>query len=250
MRAVRPGRWWSPWPRRAALVVAAFVIGGRPVTGGILAGRCDGGPTTGGGVDADVLVGDVTRVALSLDGCRAYLVNPGPNTVTVLDTTTNRVVATTPVGDEPRGLAAIPDGRRVYVSNYGSNTVSVIDTATDTVTATIPVGDGPAGVAVSADGRRVYVAAYPAYTVIDVATGVATTADPDVGRIALSPDGSRVYVANYQDGTVTVIDTAEHTVVTTVPVGELAESIAISPDGPRAFVANRTAGTVAVFGIG
>ena len=77
--------------------------------------------------------------------------------MSVIDTATNTVIATIPVGDTPCGVAVSPDGTRAYVTNLVDDTVSVIDTATNTVTATIPVGDGPDGVAVSPDGTRVYV---------------------------------------------------------------------------------------------
>ncbi len=70
----------------------------------------------------------------------AYITNYGSNTVSVIDTATNTVTATIPVGIDPYGVAVTPDGSKVYVANVGSNTVSVIDTATNTVTATIPVG--------------------------------------------------------------------------------------------------------------
>ena len=74
----------------------------------------------------------------------------------MIDTATNTVIATIPVGNCPAGVAVSPDGATAYVANL-DGTVSVIDTATNTVTATITVGDGPSGVAVSPDGTRAYV---------------------------------------------------------------------------------------------
>ena len=68
------------------------------------------------------------------------MANQGSNDVTVINTATNTVVATIPVGSQPIGAAVTPDGTRVYVTNTASNTVSVINTATNTVVATIPVG--------------------------------------------------------------------------------------------------------------
>ncbi len=85
----------------------------------------------------------------------AYVTNFGSGTVSVIDTATDQVTATIPVGVHLMGVAASPDGSRVYVTNNGSDTVSVIDTATDRVTATIPVGFEPVGVAVSPNGSRV-----------------------------------------------------------------------------------------------
>jgi YVTN family beta-propeller protein len=68
----------------------------------------------------------------------------GDNSVSVIDTATNTVIATIPVGKSPIGVGVTPDGSKVYVANFQSNTVSVIDTVTNTVIATIRVGVQPA----------------------------------------------------------------------------------------------------------
>jgi YVTN family beta-propeller protein len=73
----------------------------------------------------------------------AYITNEHSNNVSVIDTATNTVIATIPVGPSPVGVAVTPDGSKVYVANFSSNTVSVIDTATNTVIATIAVGSQP-----------------------------------------------------------------------------------------------------------
>ena len=82
--------------------------------------------------------------------------------MTVIDTATNTVTATIPVGSSPFGVAVTPDGAKVYVANNLDDTVSLIATATNTVTATIPVGTLIlCGVAVTPDGAKVYVANSP-----------------------------------------------------------------------------------------
>src|SRR5689334_17725437 len=58
----------------------------------------------------------------------AYITNASSNTVSVIDTATNLVIATIPVGVGPGGVAVHPDGSRVYVTHGASNTLSVIDT--------------------------------------------------------------------------------------------------------------------------
>jgi len=83
--------------------------------------------------------------------------NAGDNTVLVIDTATNTVVATIAVGQTPFGVAITPDGTRAYVAEANSFTVSVIDTATNTVVATIPLVGTPIGVAITPDGTRAYV---------------------------------------------------------------------------------------------
>src|SRR5256886_13710269 len=48
---------------------------------------------------------------------RAYVTNESSNTVSVIDTATNTVVATIPVGAVPAAVAITPDGTRAYVDD-------------------------------------------------------------------------------------------------------------------------------------
>jgi YVTN family beta-propeller protein len=158
----------------------------------------------------------------------AYITNFDSNTVSVIDTVSNTVTATIPVGANPManpiGVAVSPDGSTVYIVNEFSNNVSVIATASNTVTATIPVGSFPSGVAVTPDGSTVYVANEGSNNVSVIATASNTvTATIPVGSnpfgVAVTPDGSTVYVANVNSNNVSVIATASNTVTATIPVG-------------------------------
>src|SRR3989454_11709785 len=86
----------------------------------------------------------------------AYVANAASNSVSVIDTASNTVVATVGVGSRPFGVAITPDGTRVYVTNGASNSVSVIHTASNTVMATVGGGQFTVGVATNPDGARVY----------------------------------------------------------------------------------------------
>ncbi len=55
--------------------------------------------------------------------------NYDSNTVSVIDTSTNTVIANITVGSQPLGAAYDPDDGRVYVANDADNTVSVIVTS-------------------------------------------------------------------------------------------------------------------------
>jgi len=110
-------------------------------------------------VTATVPVGDnPVRVAITPDGTKLYVTNYKGNTTSVINTTTNTVIATLP-GDGPYGVSITPDGKKVYVTNLGSDlsgkTVSVIDTETNTVTATVKIGSYPREVAVAPDGKKI-----------------------------------------------------------------------------------------------
>ncbi|MGQ0445311.1 MAG: YncE family protein, partial [Beijerinckiaceae bacterium] len=71
-------------------------------------------------------------------------------TVSMIDTATNKVVGTPITVGFPYGVAITPDGRKVYVTSF--DTVSVIKTATNKVVATIPVLAG-GGLAVTTARR-------------------------------------------------------------------------------------------------
>lgn len=75
----------------------------------------------------------------------------------MIDTASNTVINSIPVGDHPGGMAITPNGATVYVTNNGDDTVSAIDTASATVSATIPVGSVPLNIAVNSSGTTAYV---------------------------------------------------------------------------------------------
>jgi YVTN family beta-propeller protein len=67
----------------------------------------------------------------------AYVSNADSNSVSVIDTSDNTVVATVVVGNSPFGVVVNQDGTRAYVANAFSSDISVIGTSTNTVVATI-----------------------------------------------------------------------------------------------------------------
>ncbi len=157
------------------------------------------------------------------DGKKVYVANCGSDTVSVIDTSNDTVVAALIVGDEPIALAITPDGSKVYVVNL-SGTVSVIDTSNDTVVAAPNVGVSPIALAITPDGSKVYVVNLTSGTVSVIDTTTDTVvATPNIGvspiALAITPDGSKVYVASRLSGTVSVIDTSNDTVVAAPNVG-------------------------------
>ncbi|MFF1626199.1 beta-propeller fold lactonase family protein [Streptomyces sp. NPDC058272] len=226
-------------------------------------GQCETRRSRGGGASwwtllrawvtgLTVLAGMVVPLAAATpaaaqDNTFAYVTNDSSGTVSVIDTATNTVTATIPVGTAPQGVALTPDGTRVYVTNSGSDTVSVIDTSTNTVTATVPVGVGPRGVAV---GGSVYVtnAGSDTVSVIDTSSNTVTATIP-VGDfpqgVGVSPD--TVYVTNSNSDTVSVIDTSTNTVTATIPVGGFPLGVAVAlVGGANVYVTNSNSDTVSV----
>jgi YVTN family beta-propeller protein len=205
-------------------------------------------------------IGVGLRSAAAQPDPKAYVANSGSNDVSVIDTSTNAVVATVPVGTCPSGVAIAITSSTIfaYVTNQGSNNVSVINTASNTVIATVSVGFFPAGIAITPDGAHAYVANQASNTVSVVSTATNTvTATIGVGflpnGVAITPDGTRAYVTNQASNTVSVIRTSDNSVIATVDVsftpsgiGITPTGIAITPDGFHAYVTNQASNTVSV----
>jgi YVTN family beta-propeller protein len=170
------------------------------------------------------------------------VVNSDDNTVSVIDTAKNEVIATITVGENPHGIAVTPDGKKLYVTNSDDNTVSEIDATTNTVIDTVGVGKYPFGVVVTPDGKKIYVASNVGGTVsvINIATDtVESTLNVGSGLgVAIASDGAKVYIANEQSGTISIIDTATDTVSAKVKVEGGPYNVAVTPDGTKAYVAN------------
>ncbi len=181
----------------------------------------------------------------------AYVTDSTANTVSAIDTATNAVVATIPVGAEPVDAAILPNGSRAYVVDMGIGAVSVIEIVNNTVAATIPVGSKPRGIAISPDGSHAYVANSGDNTLsaIDLGTNavVATIpvgAEPD--GVAVSPNGGRAFVAQ-RGGNISVIDTGTNAVVDSVPDVQAPSRLAIGPRGSRGFVTDSGSNSVTAF---
>jgi len=196
--------------------------------------------------------GEPYTIAITPNGRTLYSANYEFGTVSAIDTASNTVVATIPVGEQPFGIAAAPNGR-VYVTNSGDDTVTVIDAATNQVVgAPIAVGDAPFGVSVSPDGTRALVSDSGSnkVSVIDTAAGqVIATVDIGLNPYgsAYLPDGSRAFVASNDSASVYVLDGHTGQVIgSPIPVGEDPSGIAVSPNGLRAYVGNYGDGSLSV----
>ena len=180
----------------------------------------------------------------------AYVSNSDANTVSVIDTATNNVIATVPVGPDPRGIAITPDATRAYVANRDGTTLSVIDTLTNMVVQTITVGATPFSIAITPDSSTAYVTSLDNgnVVVVDLATTLIDTtvtvgAFPSV--IDITPDGTRTYNANFNGSTVNVINTATNMLIGgAIAIGDDPLGVTVSPDGTSVYVANQDSNSI------
>ena len=184
------------------------------------------------------------------NGTRMYLVNTAVKLLTIVDVGSKKVLDTITVGNDPSGVVINADGSRLYVTNTGDKTVSVINTVTNKVIKTASVGYTNTPSVTAIKGTKVYVGGTDSVLSLDTTRNRVTASFP-VLNIGLSlvphPTLDRLYLANLLD-TITVIDTTDNTVETTIPTGTDmgAVQIVLSSNGSRLYATNTHDKTVSV----
>ncbi len=168
---------------------------------------------------------------------------------TVIDTTTNKVVATIDLPGKPEFPAA--DGKgTVFVNIEDKNQIVRLDAASKTATATWPLNcQSPSGLAMDKSSRRLYsVCDEKKMNVLDADTGknVATVPIGD-GPDAAGFDAEKklIFSSNGEDGTLTVVhedSPDKYTVVETVPTQKSARTMALDVKTGRVYLASAVMG--------
>ncbi len=223
------------------------------------------------GVTALGLSGQGSALTTNPAQTRLYVSNVNATTlfgeVTVIDPAAGTIVATIGgLASTPSPVAVRGDGQRGYATVGAS--VTVLDLAANTVLMTVaaPVGGAPntlvGEVVVNAAGTRAYVRESSfgqptagAVHVLDTATNtfimaIAAGAQPSTAGgpqapltgLVVRPDGARGYALRTSlpgqlgGSAVSVLDLAANAVLTTVPVGGIAERLVLAPDGSQVYV--------------
>jgi DNA-binding beta-propeller fold protein YncE len=206
--------------------------------------------TSDDSVVATIPVGNyLWGLKVSPNGEYVYATEPSINRVAVIRTSDNTVVALITPGPPwgaPRELAVSPDGNYVYVTDPDLDAVWIIRTADDSVVCRIQVGyyHGAWDVAFSADGDYAYVTgALNGTQVAKIKTSDRTYSYPiscvRSGGIAFLPSGDYVYVT--RGSRISVIRTADDTVVADIMSFGNSGDVAVSPDGNRVYVVDAAA---------
>ncbi len=190
-------------------------------------------------------------VAVNPAGTRVYVVSALK--ISIIDTSSNAVIAAIPGHIAGTGVAVSPDGSEVYIgSDLGSDigaAIRILDTGSNTIVGTVPLSGSPLGIAFRPDGRYAYVVNGNHLAVIDTSDRTIIASVP-VGQgaagVAVNPAGNRVYVTNAISNTVSVFDTTNNTVIATIPVGSSPFGVSTTSDGSRVYVANRSSNDVSV----
>src|SRR5690242_15556964 len=141
----------------------------------------------------------VHGMGFSPDHRTLAVVSIGSNSVTFIDTATNKVKHTTYVGRSPHEAFFTPDGKEIWVTVRGEDYVAVLDGTTFQEKTRIKTPNGPGMQIFSPDGKYGYVCSSfnPETDVVSVAdhqiVARVKQASPFCPDIAASADGKQVW---------------------------------------------------------
>ena len=170
----------------------------------------------------------VHGLGYSPDAKTLAVVSVGSNSVTLIDTATNRIKGKVYLGRSPHEPFFTIDGRELWVTVRGENYVSVIDPVQIKETRRIELANGPGMTMFGPDGRYAFVCSSftPELTVVDVASHEVLKRLPQLSpfcpNIAVSPENDEVWLTLKDVGKVQVFDAkppfAQKAVVNTGPI--------------------------------
>jgi len=152
----------------------------------------------------------VHGLGYSPDSKTLAVVAVASNSVTLIDTATNKVKKTVYVGRSPHEAFFTPNGRELWVTVRGENYVSVIDPALMMETRRIEMANGPGMTVFGPDGRYAFVCSSftPELTIVDTASHQIVKrvpqASPFCPNIAVSPENDEVWITLKDSGKVQV----------------------------------------------
>src|SRR6266704_765466 len=153
----------------------------------------------------------VHGLGYSPDSKTLAVVSVGSNSVTLIDTATNKVKGIVYVGRSPHEAFFTPNGRELWVTVRGEDYVSVIDPLKMRKIRRIRLANGP-------------------------------------GMTMFDPDGRYAFVCSSFTPELTVIDTASHQIIKRVPQSSpFCPNIAVNPENDEVWITLKDVGKVQVF---
>lgn len=197
----------------------------------------------------NLMISNITRVlficfvtALFLNsnayavGPKAYVANTQDNTVSVIDTSTNQVIKTISVPDNPEGMAITLNDKIVYVSSNSESSVSLIDTNSDGISYAIDVASGSPNLVITPDGSEL-IATQPSMddmAIIDTATNktVGKVSMPGVTAVAVDPSGEYAFANSqyFKHPSLNEFTIATNAMLFPIPTTDMSLAMSFSPD--------------------
>ncbi len=142
----------------------------------------------------------VHGLGFSPDSRTLAVVSVASNSITLVDTATNKVKGTVYVGRSPHEAFFTPDGRELWVTVRGENYISVIDPLLMRETGRIELANGPGMTMFGPDGKYGFVCSSltPELAVVDTSSHQVISRQPQASafcpNIAVAPENDEVWI--------------------------------------------------------
>jgi YVTN family beta-propeller protein len=175
-----------------------------------------------------------------------YLTNSSGNSLAVINTSDDKVLATIWMGAGPSGIAISANGQQLYVAVSHSDYLAIINLTSLTVAGTIQLSASPTDVAAGRQGRA-YVTTASELIVIDTSRREVIGQVQDYGSdlAEISPNKEFLYTGETGMSPATLyrywVGTDNISLISQTPSNTIAENLrafVISPDGSRLYVAS------------
>jgi hypothetical protein len=195
------------------------------------------------------------QVRITPDGSTAIVTGEN-NAVYFINTSTDAVTTIPTPLYTPYGVAISPDGSKAYFTSFSKSTpvIFLINIATrQLLPQSLQVNTLPKSIFLTPDGSQAWVnfgqssSIYIIDTLSFTVAGTVSAAGPADTGLAFSPDGTRAYIAVF-GGSLAVYNTANLSLVATIPVTDQPTDVVANKSGSRVYVTSR-GGTAAVISI-
>ncbi|MRX11799.1 hypothetical protein GJ697_28620 [Pseudoduganella sp. FT25W] len=201
---------------------------------------------------------NVHGLGFSPDHKTLIAISNGSNSVTFIDTATNKVKGKTYVGRSPHEGFFSADGKEVWVVVRGEDYISVIDPVTFKETRRIQTDLGPGMVQFHPDGKLAFAVSSftPTVDIIDVASHTIikriNVVSPFSPFLQFTPDYSEIWMTHKDVGKVTRISTRTLEVTGVIDTGFISNHLAFAKVGDevRAYVTIGGENVVKVYSTG
>ncbi|MDQ3851738.1 MAG: DUF192 domain-containing protein [Thermoproteota archaeon] len=190
------------------------------------------------------------NIKLSQDQLTLYILtsNRDSGTVLMLNTTSNELMKEIPTEVSIQDIAIFND--TIYASDVLGGKVLVMN-INGTLIDEITVGSRPQYIEVRPDGQVLYVTSLGGpISVIDLEQKIVIK-EIDSGSIphhlfSFANEGAILFAINSESNTLSVINSYEHEVIKTIPVGNSPRYVALNPDETLAYVTNMDSNRVSI----
>ena len=184
-------------------------------------------------------------VSIAVASSQVYVANAGDGTVSIIDGTSDQVLATVPVGAHPYSIAASPHAGLVYVTHTFNSHTTVLDVATRSVTQ-LTTGSADL-IAIDDAAKTAYLLGYEGGTLTVLEGAGPAFRKQNAGHhawgMAVDEATHTLYVARMGTGDVFAL---RGTSSSLLPAGHTPCAVAINPRTHEVYVANYADGSVTI----